>query len=216
MSRDARHAGPAAGDWLPDYLGQVPALQLLDPLGAFLTGNPDPRPVSYRFADAVKLSGHCCPTVAGAWTLLLTALPRLYPETTPVRGDIAIDAPGSAEEGALGPFTQVLSYVTGACADNGFHGLGGRFRRTGLLRFRGHGSLADPFVFSRRDSGAEVALRYDPSVLPDAPGLGELLALALRGDPTPEQLAALGRLWQGRVRALLLSPELRARAVVEA
>jgi len=78
VSRHAHHVGAAAGDWLPDYLDQVPALQLLDPLGALLTGNPDPRPVSYRFADAVKLSGHCCPTVAGAWTLLLAALGRLW------------------------------------------------------------------------------------------------------------------------------------------
>jgi hypothetical protein len=204
-------------DWLPDFLDQVPTLQLLDPLGALLTGNSDPAPVTYRFADVVKLSGHCCPTVAGAWAMLLTALPRLYGAgETPVRGAIAIEAPGCPEEGALGPFTQVLGYVTGACGDNGFHGLAGRFRRAGLLRFNGRGLPGDPFTFTRTDSGTQVALRYDPAELPDAPALGELLPLALHGAASPEQLAEFGRLWQGRVRALLTDPALRACAVIEA
>ncbi len=201
--------------WIPDFADEVPTLALLDPLGALLAGSVDPVPVSYRFADAVRLSGHCCPTVAGAWAMLLHALPRLYPDSPPVRGAIAISAPGRPDAGAIGPFTQVLGLVTGAAADNGFRGLSGHHARNGLLRYRGSGDLADPFVFQRLDTGARLALRYDGSVLPEDPELGGLLGALLNGGASERQRRDFGARWQRRVRALLLDPACRRRAIIE-
>jgi hypothetical protein len=54
-----------------------PAITLYDPLGELLGAGEGV--FTYTFDDAVKLSGHACPTVAGAFLLVKVALDRLYP-----------------------------------------------------------------------------------------------------------------------------------------
>ena len=44
-----------------------------DPLAEFL-GAADGGRLEYTYADAVKLTGHSCPTVAGAWLATRRAL----------------------------------------------------------------------------------------------------------------------------------------------
>ena len=54
----------------PAFFDQVPRIALRDPLSAFL-GAFAGGVVEYSCVDAVKLTGHSCPTVAGAY--LMTA-----------------------------------------------------------------------------------------------------------------------------------------------
>jgi len=52
----------------PEFFARIPTLTLRDPL-AELLGAADGGLIEYCFADAVKLAGHSCPTVAGAWLI---------------------------------------------------------------------------------------------------------------------------------------------------
>jgi hypothetical protein len=48
----------------PAFFDAVPAITLRDPLAEIL-GAAEGGLIEYRFADAVRLAGHSCPTVAG-------------------------------------------------------------------------------------------------------------------------------------------------------
>jgi hypothetical protein len=141
--------------------------------------------------------------VAGAWLMARTALHALYPDEPAERGGIAVRMPAAEDEGVTGVIAQVLTLITGAAADNGFHGIGGRFVRQSLLGFS-VASGATAVQFSRRDNGAAVAVELDLSTVPSAPNLRELMVAALHPTATAEQRAAFAQAWQGRVQRLLL------------
>lgn len=71
----------------PTFFDAVPAITVADPLAEAL-GAADGGLIEYRYLDAVKLAGHSCPTVAGAWLMTRAALARLYPGQSPRRGEI--------------------------------------------------------------------------------------------------------------------------------
>ena len=62
----------------PAFFDAVPTMTVADPLAEAL-GAADGGAIEYRYVDAVKLAGHSCPTVAGAWLMTRAALARLYP-----------------------------------------------------------------------------------------------------------------------------------------
>jgi len=66
----------------PAFYDAVARITLHDPLAEFL-GAADKGLIEYGYVDAVKLAGHSCPTVAGAYLMTLKALARLYPDGTP-------------------------------------------------------------------------------------------------------------------------------------
>ena len=180
---------------------QDTSITLYDPL-AELLGAGDGR-FTYTFDDAAKLSGHACPTVAGAFLMAVHALKALYGEETPQRGDIAITVYDAQDQGVTGPISQVFTLLTGAAADNGFHGLGGRFARSGLLKFLPGTRGAAPFVFKRRDTGAKVGVSYDPSHISADPSMGGNLQLLLQGSGDKAVQQAFTSAWRDRVLAIL-------------
>ena len=186
----------------PAFYDQAPRIRMRDPLAAFL-GAAEDGLLEYSYLDAVRLAGHSCPTVAGAWLMARTALLALYPDEPAERGGIAVRMPAAEDEGVTGVIAQVLTLVTGAAADNGFHGIGGRFVRQSLLDYAA-ASGTGAVQFSRCDNGAAVAVELDLSTVPAAPNLRALMVAALQPDATPEQLTAFGQAWQGRVQRLLL------------
>ena len=74
----------------PAYYDAVPSIVMVDPLAQIL-GSAEDGLLEYRYIDAVKLTGHSCPTVAGAWLMTRAALAQLYPGGTPRRGDIRVE-----------------------------------------------------------------------------------------------------------------------------
>lgn len=195
--------------WLPNFIDELPVLKFIDPLGAFLTGNLSPEPVEYTFKDVVKQSGHACPTIAGAYGLVLTAMKQLYPNETPVRGQISVRCPDTAESGSMGPLSQAISFLTGAAAENGFKGLAGRFVRRGLLSFSGENNPDPAFHFTRLDTNQRVSLVYRPELIPGDPSMGQLLQKILSDQASPEEEQRFGALWQERVRFALEKEENR-------
>lgn len=179
-----------------------PTVHFFDPLGEML-GAGDGY-YAYRFDDVVKLSGHACPTVAGAFLLTKRAVEFLYRDEVPRRGDIRVILHGGVEEGVNGPISQVLTLLTGAAGANGFQGLGGQHARKGLLGFTPQGEGKRGCVtFERISTGERVTLRYDPSTIPAAPTMGDDLRVLLSGAADDAVRRRFRQAWRERVERIL-------------
>ena len=185
----------------PDFFERVPRITLRDPLAEFL-GAAEGGLIEYAYADAVRLAGHSCPTVAGAWLMSVRALRRLYPAETPERGAVAVALREDQASGVAGVIASVATLLTGAAGVGGFKGLGGRYARADLLRFgvAGVGGVR----YTRTDTGQWADCALDLSSVPADPRLGRMLPGLLRGDANAEEAALFAILWQDRVRRILL------------
>lgn len=187
---------------LQSFFDEAPRIRMHDALGQFL-GASDDGMVEFRYTDAVRMAGHSCPTVASAYLMARAALKLLYPNGTAERGDIEVTMMGREDQGTMGVIGQVFTLITGAAADNGFHGIGGRFVRSGLLSYGG--TEEDCIArFRRVDTGEEVAVSLDLSIVPPAPSMRELMSRAMGPNASDEDRKAFGEVWQERVRRLLL------------
>lgn len=185
----------------PDFFAQVPPLRLVDPLAAQLGAAAGGR-LEYRYDDAVRWAGHSCPTVAGAWLATRAALRRLYGDDLPLRGSIRVELRDEQAAGTAGVTGGVIGLITGAAGEGGFKGLAGRQARCGLLWFGA--AIPAELRFTRLDNGAAVGIDYRPAAVPPDPALPALMQKVATGQATPVELAEFGRLWQERVRRLLL------------
>ena len=185
----------------PEFFARVPAVTLRDPL-AELLGAAEGGLIEYRFADAVKLTGHSCPTVAGAWLMTVRALRALYGDEIPERGNVAVALRESLDSGVAGVIGSVAGLLTGAAGAGGFKGLGGRHSRRNLLQFgvAGIGSVA----FMRLDTDAAVDCTLRLEMVPADPRLGKLLGAVLNGTASPDDTRQFGNLWQERVARILI------------
>lgn len=185
----------------PSFFEQVPALCLRDPLAALL-GAAEDGGLEYRYADAVKWAGHSCPTVAGAWLMTRTALRHLYGDEMPQRGGIRVELRDAQAAGTTGVVGGVIGLITGAAGEGGFKGLAGRQVRCGLLSYGV--ALPAELRLGRLDSGAAVHLDYHPAAVPPDPALPSLMQKVVAGQAAPEEMAEFARLWQDRVRRILI------------
>lgn len=185
----------------PAFFDQVPSITMRDELAALL-GAAEGGLMTYRYVDAVRVSGHSCPTVAGAYLLTRRALQLLYPQQTPQRGAISIQFSAPVQQGVIGVIAAVAGLITGAAGAGGFKGIGGRHGRMDLLAF---GAGFDGEVrFKRQDDGATVQLGMDMGKVPLDARAMPLLQKTLAGAASAEESAEFGRLWQERVRKILL------------
>ncbi len=187
---------------LPDFYSQAPIVKTFDPL-ARLLGAADGGLLDYSYADAVRLAGHSCPTVAGAFLMGRAALQALYPDGPAERGMIEVLMPAPADHGTTGVVAQVLTLLTGAAAENGFQGLGGRYARNGLLRFAGHPE-SSAIGFRRLDTDERVSVEHDTAPVPGDPRMRELLPAVVQDSASAEQKQEFATVWQDRVRRMLL------------
>ena len=190
--------------WGQDFFDMVEPLRLKDPLAYILGSMEEGELFVFKYADAVKLAGHSCPAISGAYKITARALSALYGNEIPVRGDIRVAVMGKATDLAYGPMSQVISLITGAAPVTGFAGLGRRFRRRDLLVFDGDHFEYNTFIFQRLDTEKTVSVTYNPDVVPEDPGLGGLISLVLKGEATEEEHKAFKKAWQGKVRMILL------------
>ena len=198
-------------DIFRDFLKEVNPIKFKEPLagtlGAFKEEGATPE---YTFIDAVKMAGHACPTVAGAYLSCQKALERLYLDETPVRGEISITVYGEADEGVYGVMAQVFSFLTGAASATGFRGLGHKYKRKDLLKFSP--DKIDPqamcFEFKRLDNGRAVLVKFYPQHIPfpedKAKRLRELLEKVIWEAARDEERKEFQALWTGKVRDMLV------------
>lgn len=184
----------------PDFFERAPVIVMRDPLADFL-GAAAGGVIEYRFADAVRLAGHSCPTVASSFLMVRAALKALHGDELPRRGEIRVDMAEARDAGVAGVMAAVATLITGAADEGGFKGLGGRFARRGRLFFAagGPGTLH----LTRLDNGASVTAAACLDSIPGDPRMGELLPLCLGGEAGAEERRLFGELWQERVRRVL-------------
>jgi hypothetical protein len=185
----------------PAFFAEVPALRVHDELAEVL-GSAAGGILEFRYADAVRLTGHSCPTVASAYWLARLALQHLYGDGLPERGGVRVEFREDARSGSTGVVATVVQMLTGAAGGSGFKGLGGRFARAGLQRFVPELPLS--MRFTRLDNRAAVDVTVDLSLLPEDERLDALLDGLLRRHVDAADLHELGERWQRRVRALLI------------
>lgn len=182
------------------FFFEAPEITLRDRLAAFL-GVSQTGVMTYSYADAVKLSGHSCPTVAGAYLMVRRGLSHLYGDRLPERGGMEVYMRAPREEGTTGVVAAVATLLTGAAPETGFNGIGEhrRFTRRDLLHFD---TAFDGIMALRRsDNGKGVVLDLDMAIVPFA---REMQVLLPRVMAELDEQARFAALWQARVEQMLI------------
>ena len=185
----------------PKWFDDVEEIKLYDGLSEVL-GTFDDGLVKIKYLPIVKMAGHSCPTVAGAYLMSLKALKSLYQDSLPVRGEIKVSFKEDITEGVAGVIASVVSNITGATDNTGFKGLGGKFKRYGLMEF--NSDIKASARFERVDSGKKVDVFYSHQVVPADPRMQELMPKVIGGKASSEEKKLFGELWQERVRKILI------------
>lgn len=190
-------------DGFPVYFEQAPTIIVRDPLAEFL-GAAEHGLMTYRYVDAVRLAGHSCPTVAGAYLMVCRGLKALYGDDVPERGGIEVRMRDGRDEGTTGVVASVATLLTGAATEQGFGGIGmnRRFARRDLLAF--NGNIDGTLSLRRRDTGATAEIDYHAQRVPFAPQMAEVMPKAVSGTASDEELRLFKELWQERTRTILV------------
>jgi formylmethanofuran dehydrogenase subunit E len=184
----------------PEFYKQIEAIVVYDPLADFL-GAFEEGIIEYSYLDVVRLAGHSCPTVAGAYLMAARGLKTLFRDELPVRGEINVAMQQNQHEGVCGVIANVFSYITGATQDSGFHGLANRFDRRHLLSFGKN--IPATVRFTRKSNGHSVLVSYDSSFVPADPDMSVLLSKAVSDQANVEEELHFRQIWQNRVEAIL-------------
>lgn len=185
----------------PAFFNEAPVITVHDGLAEFLGACSDGL-ITYRYVDTVRLAGHSCPTVAGAYLLTRRALALLYPDQTPERGAVQVRFSAALDEGVTGVIGSVVSLITGAAGLGGFKGIGHDFRRQNLMYFAC--AVEGEVRFERLDNGTSVSLSMQMNRVGADPRTGALLKKILGGVAEPAEYSEFATLWQDRVRRILI------------
>ena len=189
----------------PAFFDKVPSIRLYDPLSDFL-GAFEKGEMEISYLDCVKLAGHSCPTVAGAYLMAYKGLEKLYPDTLPQRGMVRVSMRDSETEGVVGVVCNVISFIVGAGGAGGFKGIQGNFSRDNLISY--NMPMKGEVTLTRLDTEESVSLSYNPSIVPADTMMQPLMGKSLQGIATQEEKEKFGALWQARVEKILLSKPL--------
>lgn len=189
--------------WKQSFYADVEPVKLKEPLAEFLGAINEGEEFVFTYADAVKLAGHSCPAVSGAYKLIQKALKALYGDETPIRGEISVRVLGSVNHGANGPISQVISLITGAAPETGFAGLGQSFARKNKLVFDQKNEEPNSFVFTRDDNNKSVKVTYHPERIRQDDHMPNLFTKCIVGTATEKQREEFKESWQKKVRMVL-------------
>lgn len=190
-------------NWRIDYEDAEP-IRVRDPVAEALTVLEPNEPFVITYEDAVKAAGHSCPTASGAYRIAQLGLDALYPDDTPVRGEIEVTAGGPKDDPTYGVMSRIVSYVTGAAEQDGFRGLAGEYGdRQDLLHFNDFESDDPAFEFTRTDIDESIRVTYHVTDVPSAGPATQALQKLINGTATPEERDAFSEAWHGRIERIL-------------
>lgn len=204
--------------WDQAYIDEIPPIMMVEPY--FKIFGQSQVAVPYYYEDAVKLAGHSCGATTGAWTITKKALDVLYPgDELPVRGQIAVEAPGAEDEWFTGVFGEIIAFITGASPKTGF--IGAEFGETNDLFIRQNkmvypdeptGTMPPKmeWVFTRLDTGRKVGVNFNLAVITpiateERQAMGAKLAKSLA---TPEEAEDYYQYWNDRARFVIENQEM--------
>ena len=180
----------------PKFFETIENITLQDDLSNFL-GTFENGIVEFSYLDIVKSAGHSCPTVAGAYLMVLEGLKALYKDEIPKRGDIFISFQEDSQEGVAGVIASVVTQITGATETAGFKGIGGNFVRHSLMKF--NDDIDSSMRLERLDNGKSVEIIYNPSMIQGDPIQQQLMQKIMQGVATDDDKKLFGEVWQERV-----------------
>lgn len=189
----------------PDFYSQVTPIKLYDPLSDFL-GAFQKGEVEITYLDCVKLAGHSCPTVAGAYLMSAMGLDALYGGTLPQRGMVKVEMKENESVGVTGVIGNIISFILGAGGVGGFKGIQGNFSRDNLLFY--DVPISSEVRLTRLDTMQSVALSYDPSVVKADKNMMSLMGKSLNRLASEEEEKMFQTLWQNRVKEILLNTDM--------
>ena len=194
----------------PAFFDKVQSIQLQDPLSNFL-GAFEEGKMEISYIECVKLAGHSCPTVAGAYLMALKGLEALYGAQLPQRGNIHVSMKEGEADGVTGVICNVISFIAGANGIGGFKGLNGNFSRNNLVSY--NVPMEGEVKLTRIDTDESVTLSYNPSMIPADAMMQPLMGKCMQGLASEGEKKQFGKLWQERVENILLSTDLWAQMI---
>jgi len=194
----------------PDFYSQIAPIKLYDPLSDFL-GAFTQGVLEITYLDCVKLAGHSCPTVAGAYLMAAKGLDALYGDTLPQRGSIKVEMKENENVGVTGVTANIISFILGAGGAGGFKGIQGNFSRDNLLFYGA--PIGSEVRLTRLDTMQSVNLSYDPSLIKADEKMMPLMGKNLKGLATEEEKKIFQTLWQKRVEEILLNTDLHRKLI---
>ncbi len=178
----------------PAYIDSIEPIVLYDELAEFLGAVKDGI-YSIEYFEIVKMAGHSCATVAGAWLMAAHGLKALYKDELPRRGEIRVELRHGVQERHSGVVGMVLTNITGATRDDGFGGIPtGKFDRTGLLHYSA--PIETDVRFTRLDTEKSVGVNYRPERIVNPM---QILKSAIKPDATEEDKATFPHRFQQMV-----------------
>lgn len=180
----------------PDFFDQIEHIILQDGLSATL-GSTENGIIDISYLEIVKMAGHSCAVVSGAYLMTLIGLKELYKEEIPKRGEIKVELREQLGDGNTGVFGQVYSNITGATTNTGFGGLGGNFNRRNLM-FYGK-EMQGNVRFTRLDTGKSVEVTYNPNLVVTP---GDIMQSAFGPEATEESRKLFPKRWQEMVKTI--------------
>ena len=194
----------------PSFYTQVAPLKLYDPLSDFL-GAFSKGELEITYLDCVKLAGHSCPTVAGAYLMAAKGLDALYGDELPQRGSIKVEMKENESVGVTGVTCNIISFILGAGGAGGFKGIQGNFSRNNLLFYSA--PIGAEVKLTRLDTMQSVNLSYDPSIIKADENMMPLMGKNLKGLASQEEKRMFQTLWQERVEEILLSTNMHDKLI---
>jgi hypothetical protein len=193
--------------WKIPFIEKVETISLTDPLAFVLGSQTSGEPFVFSYGDAVKMAGHSCPAVSGAYKMTAIALRALYGSEMPVRGNIRVLVKGAPEQLAYGPQAQVIMLITGAAPETGFKGLGGKYSRFNKLVFDRDDFQFSTFIFQREDTGKAIKIIYNPTCLGEDERMSELTPKVIKDVATADEKTLFTELWQAKIKKILLESD---------
>jgi hypothetical protein len=185
----------------PAFYNEIPSIKFFEPLSDVL-GSSSNGVVEFSFKDAVKIAGHGCPTVGGAYLMVFYGIKKLYGDEVPVRGNIEIHISDPIDSGSTGVVGMVAGSIVGAAEKGGFKGLGGQFSRNNSLFF--NASFDGDMKLRRKDNGQTVIMEYHPEIVSGNPEMGIYLKKVLDKTASEDEKALFQKMWNDRLKKIMV------------
>ena len=187
----------------PSFYDDIENIILFDELANFLGATEDGK-IEISYLDCVKFAGHSCPTVASSYILAKVAIDDL---NITKRSSLKISFKEPKESGVVGVVGSILGYIFGCSDEGGFKGIENSFNRANLLSY--NNSKQKAFVeFENIFTKERIAYNLDSSIVPPDVRLKELLKISLSEDASKSEIEEFQRLWQDRVKKMLLNKDI--------
>ncbi len=182
----------------PEFFDAIKPIVLQDELAEFL-GSSEKGIIEISYSEVVKMAGHSCGIVAGAYLMAQKALAALYGTELPRRGHIKVELRREPETDNAGVTGSVLANITGAAYQQlGFGGIQQkRFGRRNLLFFGA--ALEADARFTRLDTGKSVEINYRPAKVVEPK---KIMMSAIGPEATEESKATFPRRWQEMIKII--------------